>query len=297
MSVPASIPSTMMDLDNLMDDGQMAAIYCTTPASIEHTPSILHRYIQRVDSVVLPDLLSWPVNVEEQQIDTQLATPINLEPLTEAVKRIFRNVETHEILVQPDQFSMYPNSATLAFDTSAELVHALADITKHSNRDKTVAYQLDDSELVLVASCFLKVITRYDEFFSCWLVLLQDTQDELRSSNVSLDRILKLLAPISIGPIRASTCYMAQLYLIIDMSSNGYRDMSQTLDSIARMIGERDHMTSVGKITYVSETMFQLVMSKERIVKSKMDNLLSMMGNEKVMQRLEDVLFPAQNRR
>jgi hypothetical protein len=297
MSAPDSIPSPMMGLDNLMEDGQMAAIYCTTPASTEHTPSVLHRYIQRVDSVASPDPLSWPFNLEEQQIDTQSATLTNMEPLTKAVKNIFQNVEKHEFLVRPDQSSRCPSSTTLAFDASAELVRALADIQKHSNINGSVTYQLDDSELVMVASCFLKVITRYDDLFSCWLVILQYTEDELRSSDASRERILELLPPVFVGPFLASTCYMAQLHLIIDISSNLYRDMSQTLDSIARMIGERDRMTSEGKITYVSETMFQLVMSKERVVKSKKDNLLSMMGEEKVMQRLEEILYPTQDKR
>ncbi|KAF2469546.1 uncharacterized protein BDR25DRAFT_356258 [Lindgomyces ingoldianus] len=226
-----------------------------------------------------------------------------INPIADVAIAIFQIIELDNIRLQPDSPilvevpSGHPDLYAHTFNNSQSLVQVLC--TSYipydkSDRDK-IPDAVDDAEILLVLSCFTKLLARYDKIFTCWLSLIESVlhpQDLF--APVLKDTILQLLPPISIGMFLAPTCHVAQLQLILEVSGNMFQELSQCLERVVASISGRDPMARAGVITHVSDTTAELVMSRERAVRAKKGMLLQRIKDQGVQKKVEVLLSPSE---
>ena len=102
--------------------------------------------------------------------------------------------------------------------------------------------------------------------------------------------IIHFLPSVSIGTFVAPPYYLAQLRLVLDVAGHMYDESQDLLNHFAKTLNERDRVTSMERISYVSDTTTELVVSRERTVALKKQKMLECSRNVSLERRIHMTL-------
>ncbi|KAF2642239.1 hypothetical protein P280DRAFT_261193 [Massarina eburnea CBS 473.64] len=180
------------------------------------------------------------------------------------------------------------------FGPSQSFVQALASFgdtlsTLNTEGNSFPPPDVDDAELLLVLACYLKLLSRYDAIFSCWLPLVEpevhEQYNQSRSSTLR-DTILRVLPLNNVASVLIPTFYVAQLRLIVEISHKMHSRLSQSLGTVAEKVTGRATSPS-SPISHISDTTLELVMGRERMVKAKKAKLMALIENSRARESME----------
>ncbi|KAF2258896.1 hypothetical protein CC78DRAFT_548761 [Lojkania enalia] len=173
----------------------------------------------------------------------------------------------------------------------AKVVH----LTKDSccGHEQSGSLPIDDADLVLTLSCFLKLLSRYDTIFRLWLDVIDhsmvyhdDTLPSLALSSLRGD-MMRLLPPVTIGLYAAPHFHFSQIQLTLDVSTNMMGELGEALEILATNVTGRNRRANVNVLTHVGDTTIELVMEKMRAVVGRKETVMKKMEDTAVKQRIE----------
>jgi hypothetical protein len=192
--------------------------------------------------------------------------------------------------IPSDSLDLYAET----FNSSQSLVQTLSTSYRPdeiSDPDAAL-HVVEDADHLLVLSCFLKLLSRYDKIFAVWLGLLEATTKIQNTFNLVLrDIILQLKPPISVGMFMAPSCYVAQIQFILELCGNMFQNSSQSLDNVVVKLKGRSPLTGVPAIPHVSDTVLALVVSREISVRTRKEDVLQRLMDQDVRGHLEVLLL------
>ncbi|KAF2869714.1 hypothetical protein BDV95DRAFT_608555 [Massariosphaeria phaeospora] len=229
-------------------------------------------------------------------------TEPSIHQVSELVREIFRPLESDHsgsnasYSFSPDDLSTgYPDLYAHTFSATQPLIQVLSTVDASRStwgmaKETTILSSWGDSELLLIVSCFLRLLTTYDKIFIFWHNLLESsTKNGLTLG--TLDNCMPyLLPPVSIGMFLEPRCSLAQLRLVVETCSNMYDDLGRSLQHISNSVTGRDRIAAADRTTYLSDAVFELVVSREWLTRSKRDKMLDLIEDNAVQRKIEELI-------
>jgi hypothetical protein len=214
--------------------------------------------------------------------------------LSSVVHDIFHNLGTLRLEFRATDGSIqYPEVYARIFQVS----QAFAQIPKEVEAGNTLSLNLDtkyrtcaeveDADIICTMSCFLKLLAGYDRTFTFWLNLMNSPVEDAASKATFRETIIHFLPSVSIGTFVAPPCYLAQLRLVLVVAGLMYDEFQDGLKRFAKALNERDRAKSMERISYVSDTTSELVVSRERTVALKKQKVLECARDESLKRRID----------
>jgi hypothetical protein len=250
---------------------------------------------QGVDSLLSTDILESGATF---QVLPRARSTVVEATLSSIVHDIFHNLGTLQLEVRAlDGSIRYPEVYARIFQASQAFVQLLKDVESGiapflNLKDRTCT-EVEDADIICTMSCFLKLLTGYERIFTFWLDLMTSPLEDATIKATFCRRITQLLPTVSIGSFVAPTCYLSQLRLVLDVAGHMYDELQNSLKRFAKTLNERDRATSMERISYVSDTTTELVVSRERLVASKKQKVLECSQDKGLEKRFDIMLAPS----
>lgn len=236
-----------------------------------------------------------PFSNEERSRKDQL----DMSRITALARSIFQSsAKGKKGIEEPQSSSSYPDQYVDIFNSTQSLVKTIAELCPSKDpaspgQREALLPNVGDAEILMILTCYLKLLEGYDQIFDVWLGFLNPTQlNNTPSSMYTL--ILNFLPPVSIGLFLAPTCHTAQVRLLLEIASKMYHELGQSLEHITERLSNRDKTASMETISFMADTTAELVMSRKRAVGSKQDSVLKMIEDKEVQRKLEYCLSTIQ---
>lgn len=300
LNTAAALSSTLTADNEIWGEGPFIEPVHANPSP---TPSIFTRtselqnqnaeFINTVTSLATNGTRGKPVGSRECA-DVPIA---HWKELAHIVTEVFQNIESGDTcpsaasdLFQPNSLG-YTNLHTHMFSSTEAFLQTLSafELSNSSSpmSEARCLNHLDDPEILLVLSCFLKLLLGYDKIFEFWVDVLHGSPDRPMRCALWKETLFRLLPPISIGRFFAPMCCVAQLRLVLDVSGKMYQKLSRGLQEVGGAIGGRDRSSAATKVTHISDTTVELVLGRDRLVKVKRDKVLELIEDKNVQRQVE----------
>lgn len=269
--------------------------------SLNHTPPTFDYMptpsTQRTGSIVSSSASAASVREDsflgDDSVSIATSSSSNLR-LAEIAKRIFQTCESWRASSdaggrnQGSSINGYPDQYAELFSASQSLMSALSGVVgKEHGKEATISGTIGDSEILMILSCYLKLLSGYDRIFDFWSHVLESTHLGHAPPSSMRDTLLNLLPPVSIGLFLAPTCYVSQVRLVLEVTGKLYQELSQSLERISMALVARDRIACAERISYVSDTTVELVMGKNRSVAVKKEVVSKLIEDKDIQKRLE----------
>ncbi|PSN67738.1 hypothetical protein BS50DRAFT_620231 [Corynespora cassiicola Philippines] len=224
-------------------------------------------------------------------------TSVNISQIVELIDRLFAstgNENKDELPFIYRRSRLFMNFKSERYSRTFNAVQSMARFItllghRHGN-DNFNHGDIQDSEVVLIVSCFLKIIENFDKIFKFWLLLLNADPESDDIQSYCSGGASYFFPMFSIGNFSTPINSSAQFRLIMEISLNVYKQMSESLSDLTRILSKRNRVSSAERITYVSDTILELAMGRERAVKEKLQESLGLMEDKVIQDRLDSLL-------